>query len=161
MVVAHNPLPSRRLRVFSVNSAPSASKPPRSAFSQRHDAPTTQLLPSFSTPSKHRARTNARNSFPIYALLHTFRHTPGRGYPRPASAVAPHPTPLLTLPVTHLNATLTGPPAAAHSKALTPKLNPLDATFAKNPGGPSTRILFVRRLFTSLRPSLKFATLSP
>jgi hypothetical protein len=36
-----------------------------------------QSLPSFSTPSKHRARTNARKPFPLYRLLHNFR-TPRR-----------------------------------------------------------------------------------
>jgi hypothetical protein len=49
----------------------------------------TQSLPTFSTPSKHRAHTNARlfrahaargNSIPFMRLLHTSLDTPGGGY---------------------------------------------------------------------------------
>ena len=78
---------------------------------------TAQSLPSFSTPSKHRARTNARNPFPLYRLLHNFRTTPGVGPSTHSLAChflsMPCPTPAHALSITPLNATLTkkrGPP---------------------------------------------------
>jgi hypothetical protein len=44
---------------------------------------TTQTLPTFSTPSKHRAHTNARNSIPFMRLLHSslYTHFPRRHLP--------------------------------------------------------------------------------
>jgi hypothetical protein len=40
----------------------------------------TQTLPTFSTPSKHRAHSKTRNSIPFMCLLHTSLDTPGGGY---------------------------------------------------------------------------------
>jgi len=113
MFASQNSHPALRPPLFSANSAPSALKsPPNQA--------TTQLLPSFSTPSKHSTRTNACNSFPLYALLHSSLCTPGRGYTRSSFAravglqrlVRPAPRSACAS-VTPVNATLTSPPVAA------------------------------------------------
>lgn len=108
---------------FSVDPAPSALKSLLHPSTPRRHRQSTQLLPSFSIPSKQGPHTNARNSFPLYALLHTSRHTPGRGSlsfsPRPEA----HPAPALDWSAT------------THTKALTTRLSPLDATLTKNQGG--------------------------
>jgi hypothetical protein len=162
MFASRHRVQSLRHHLYFVNSAPSALKSPHHTSAYRRDANKTQLLPPFSTPSKHGSHTISRNSFPFYALLHTSRHTSGEGYPGASSIPNPRqesPSQPITTP---LNATLTNPPADAHSKALTAKLNPLDPTFTKNKGGisPSSCICsFFRCLHTSLLPSLNFATL--
>lgn len=137
MVPTHTAPQSLRSRSFSLNPVPSASKSPRQIHTPPRRSQTTQLLPTFSTPGKQQSRRNPRNSFPLYVLLHTFRYTRGRGYPDASSALAAPPTLLSIGCITPFNATLTSRPIITHSKALTPKLNPLDATFTKNPGDPS------------------------
>jgi hypothetical protein len=136
MVSARNPLRSLSLGPFSVNSASSASKSPHHIFNPPRRFLTTQLLPSFSTRSKQHSHRNARNSFSLYALLHTSPHTRGGGHHDASSALAARSTLLSAGCLTPLNATFTSHPTTTHSKALTLKLNPLDATFTKNPGGP-------------------------
>ena len=127
--------------VFSVNSAPSALKSPLHPCTPPCHRQTTQLLPSFSTPSKHGARMNACNSFPLYALLHTSRHTPGMGSHRFSSRRKSDPAPRPASSATPLDATLTIQPANIHSKALTPELSLLDATFTRIEGAwPSLRL---------------------
>lgn len=130
MLASTNLFPALRDPLFSVDSASGACPDLIGALRSplHHSTPplprlTTQLLPSFSTPGKHAPHTNARNSFPFYALLHTSRHTPGRGSlsfsPRPEA----HPAPALDWSAT------------THTKALTTRLSPLDATLTKNQGG--------------------------
>jgi len=130
--------------LFSVDTAPGAcpdligalrsplrpSTPPRLPR-------TTQLLPSFSTPSKHAPRTNARYLVSFQAFLHTSRRAQGRGFHRASSARTAHPTELPHLPTTPFDATLANSPANTHSKVLARKLSPLDTTFTKKHGAPA------------------------
>ena len=46
-----------------------------------------------------------------------------------------HANAVSTIPLTHLNATLTNHPASVDSKQLTTNLNPLESTLTKNRGG--------------------------
>jgi len=108
---------------FSAKSAPSALKCAVKLATQPCPSPTAQLLPSFSTPSKHREHTTIQNSLPLFALLPAL--------PDPPSEVL-LPTHALINP---LETTLTKPPVNIDSKQLTQTLNPLNATPAKITGG--------------------------
>lgn len=158
MFASTNLFLATRHSLISVDSAPGACpdpiralKSPHYLLAPRHHPRTTQLLLSFSTPGRHGPHTNARNSFPLYALLHTSRHTPGRGSRSSSPRLEAHPAPPPASSPNRFNATLTSLPANTHSKALTRKLSPLDKAFTKNLGEGPTRSLLFPNLVTSLR----------
>jgi len=140
---------------FFVKSAPSAWKPPRSCCTQ---LPPRGLQPNLFHLFPHAAlfaRTpKLANPFACTVYLTVLWITPGWGT-RAAQSLRFHSTQLLASvrnsSTTPLNATLTRSLATTHSKALMPKLNPLDATLAKNQEGPSTHIPFFPKLVASLR----------
>jgi hypothetical protein len=129
--------------LFSVDTAPGAcpdligafKSPLRSSTPPRRPR-TTQLLPSFSTPSEHAPQTNARCRVSLHALLHASRCAPDSKYDRALSAHAAHPTALPLSSTTPFDATLANSPANTHSKVLKRKLSPLDTTFTKKQGVP-------------------------
>jgi hypothetical protein len=107
---------------FSANSAPSALKCALERTTQRCTSPTTQLLPSFSTPSEHRAYTTTRDSLSLYGLLRALPDIPSKVL-------------LLTYAlINSLESTLTKSQANADSKQFTQTLNPLNATPTKITG---------------------------
>jgi hypothetical protein len=111
---------------FSANSAPSSLKSPLKLTTQLCTSLTAQLLPSFSTPSKHRAHTTTHDSFPLYALLRVPPDTPSE-VPLPTQA-----------PLNPLETILTKSPVNVDSKQLTKTLNPLNATLTEIAGGPTS-----------------------
>jgi len=126
MFGSRNPQLSLQPPFFSANSASSALECALKLTTQRCPSPTTQLLPSFSTPSKHRAHTTTHDSLPLYALLWALPDTPSEVL---------LPTHALINP---LETTLTKSPVNVDSKQLTQTLNPLNATFTKIAGGGLT-----------------------
>ncbi len=109
-------------RFFSANSAPCALKSALKRTTQRCTSPTAQLLPSFSTPGKHRTHTTTHDSLPLYALLRALPDTPSEVLLPAHSLINP------------LETILTKSPANVVSKQLTQTLNPLNATFTKIAG---------------------------
>jgi hypothetical protein len=93
-----------------------------------------QSLPTFSTPSKHRPHSNARNSIPFMRLLHTSRHHGGGGYLLALKALI-QPTSSFrskSRPATRLTpflATLTDSPQLAENS---PTLSPFPATLTQH-----------------------------
>lgn len=110
-------------RFFSANSAPCALKSALKRTTQRCTSPTAQLLPSFSTPGKHRTHTTAHDSLPLDALLRALPDAPSEILLATHALINP------------LETILTKSPVNADSKQLTQTLSPLNATFTKNRGG--------------------------
>jgi hypothetical protein len=111
---------------FSVSSVPSALKFSPKRHTKLYPSPTTQLIPSFSTPRKHFAHTNTHKPLSLRALLRDSSHAPG-----PAIHCDPAARPFRQTPINPSEATLTNSPAKTDSKPLTQNLNPLDATLTK------------------------------
>jgi hypothetical protein len=94
----------------------------------------TQTLPTFSTPSKHRAHSNARKSIPFMRLLHDSLDTRGPGCQLHATRFfrstflprlnLPHSVPLTPFPAT-LTSRINPNSFACHSCKKTPGLGPL------------------------------------
>ena len=77
---------SRHVSHFSFASFASFTLTPSTSHSN-----ITQSLPTFSTLSKHRAHSNARNSNPFIRLFHDSLDTPGAGCQPLADHLFPHP----------------------------------------------------------------------
>ncbi len=154
MFASRNFLLALRPPLFSVNSAPSALKSPRSLATQLATHPhQPNLFPLFPFRVNIAPTESPANSSPSIVYFTTSGYPGGggthpllparsRSLPSPRLAPTPH--------TSRLNATLTRPPVNTHSKALTSKLSPLNPAFTKNLGGP-TEILFFSYLDTSLR----------
>ena len=108
---------------FSANSAHSTLKCALKLTTQPCTSPTAQLLPSFSTPSKHRAHTTTHDSLFLYGLLRALPDAPSEALLPAHELINP------------LETTLTKPPVNIDSKQLTQTLNPLNATPTKITGG--------------------------
>jgi hypothetical protein len=98
----------------------------------------TQTLPTFSTPSKHHTRTNARNSFPFMRLLHSslFTHIPRRHLP---SIRLFHSGPLFQLnpiPLAPLNPFLVHP--EPRRATLSPRVEPRGTDSSQLTENPAT-----------------------
>jgi hypothetical protein len=151
---SQNLLLALRPRLSSANSVPSALKSPRSLTTQLttrpHQPNHSPLFPLAVCIAPTETLGNPSPSIVYFTAsrdpgdggTHPLVPARSRSLPSPRLAPTPH--------TTRLNATLTRPTVNTHSKALTPKLSPLDTAFTKNLGGP-TDILFFSYLDTSLR----------
>jgi hypothetical protein len=127
---------------FSVNSVRSTLEFSPKLKTKLYPSPTTQLVPSFSTPRKDFAHTKPHKPLSLRALLRDSLSARGPAIYRDPAAL-----PFRHTPINHLEAALTNPPAKADSKPLTQNLNPLDATLTKIAG---LAYLAPARLTTSL-----------
>jgi hypothetical protein len=128
--------------LFSATSANSVLKtPPEHHHRILHAPPTTQPIPSFSTPSKHGPHRKARKPFRLYCLLHDSLDSPGVGHSRLSTA----PFPLDTAPRSRPN----------------PAHNSFRCNAYKKQGAPPSWVQPPALIFfTSLRLYFIFATLS-
>lgn len=139
---------------FSVDSASSALISAR----QRSDPAVVlrrpNIFPLYAHPGRFWSHRNARNSFPLDALLRMSGHAPGSGYHRALSEGTNHPTRLPMSPTSPFDATFTNLPVNTHSKALTPELNPFDTMSRRNQGT-------VRTSFSSFLTSRPLSSITP
>ena len=111
--------------------APSVSF--RSFTSSVSASPFAQILPIFSTPSKHSRHRNARNSIALMRLLHTSHHTPGVYLTSLSIRCSCFPSPAGPLPA----ALLTSFPATF---AASPQLNENSATLSSFAAALTSRV---------------------
>jgi len=142
--------------LFSVTSAISVLRASRALTTQLCAvSATTQLFPSFSTPSRHLTRNNTRNSHAPSASLHA-----------PGHVIHGDPSPLplaFCAPINPLESMFTKPPVDVDSKQFTRTLNSLYATLTKIAGGasPLIRVLSFPYVLASLPSYFNSATLLP
>lgn len=125
--------------LFSVTSAPSALRSPRSPIAEFHPvAQQPNHFPLFPHPVNIAHAGKPANPSSSIVYFTTSRY-PGGGVSTHSLTrrfrSMPRPTPASALSITPLNATLTRNLVNTHSKALAAKLSPLDATLTRIQGG--------------------------